>query len=240
MATTTYNLRTYPDWSQHWTLTTPSQPESRFRNSTQAALKSLSRIPEHLTNLVFSPENLSDLYTTFYIREGICSTDPAPPLAAASPSDQLALIRDSFGFTVTEIAEIFGLSRPTVYKWKNEGTRDSAVLGKLRLLQELGEYWADSTAGRPLSWLLDFTGDKNNEPSILSLLRQDNISKVEVQDLIDRRIRGHEAASLRAQQILGNHGELESLNPTTGPTKAEQRKARAWKRLRSQSALHRK
>ena len=193
-----------------------------------------------LANFLCAPEKLGSLYTHYYIRDGICFSDPAPPLAAASPSDQLALIRDSFGFTVTEIADIFGLSRPTVYKWKNEGTMDSAILGKLRSLQELGEYWVARTAGRPLSWLLDFTGEKNNEPSILSLLHRDDISKVEVQNLIDRRIRGHEAASVRAQQILGNHGELESLNLTTGPTKAEQRKARAWKRLRSQSSLHRK
>lgn len=228
---TAIDLKTYLAWDDSCQRTAPSESDAHRSHSTMAAFRSVvSKVPETLTNLVFAPENLNDLYTTFYVHDGILSKDSTPPIAAASPADQLALVRDSFGFSITRIAEIFGKSRPTIYQWMKEGKTDPKALAKLATLASAGEYWKTITGGSDRTWLLEQPGA--DSPSIMDVLRSAVPDPGNIRKLMDLRLAEYEAASTRTREILGKNGISKTMSNPNTLTEAQQMRDRTWTGIR--------
>ena len=183
-----------------------------------------------LAYFLFAPEKLGSLYTHYYIRDGICFSDPAPPLAAASPSDQLALIRDSFGFTVTKIADIFGKTRPTIYQWMKDGPTDPKALKKLTTLASVGDYWKTRTVGVDRAWLLEQSSP--NTPSIMDEMKSISPVLRKITVLMDLRLSEYHAATARAKEILGENGVSRAMSQPNTLTAAQQMSDRTWTRIR--------
>jgi hypothetical protein len=183
-----------------------------------------------LAYFLFAPEKLGSLYTHYYIRDGFCFSDPAPPLAAASPSDQLALIRDSFGFTVTKISDIFGKTRPTIYQWMKDGPTDPKALKKLTTLASAGDYWKTRTVGVDRAWLLEQSSP--NTPSIMDEMKSISPVLRKITALMDLRLSEYHAATARAKEILGENGVSQTMSQPNTLTAAQQMSDRTWTRIR--------
>jgi hypothetical protein len=183
-----------------------------------------------LANFLFAPEKLGNLYTSYYVRDGICFSDPTPPLAAASPSDQLALVRESFGFSITRIAEVFGKCRPTIYLWMKEGTANPKVLKKLTTLASAGDYWKTKTGGVDHTWLLEQSAA--NSPSIMDELELVTPDLGKIIDLMDLRLSEYKAATARAKEILGEAGISRTMSKPSSLTEVQQMSDRSWTRIR--------
>jgi|GEM_PF-2377422 len=228
----TIALHTYPSWDTPPKGAEPGGSESILRDSAITAIKCASKVPITLTNLVFSPQTLSGLYTTYYIHNGILSASSDDSVSATSPPDQLALVRESFGFSITKISEIFGKSRPTIYQWMKDGIPDANVRRKLATLTQAGHYWKSMTKGTDHSWLLEEPISQTGTLSITDLLKLPDPDLDKIKDLINLRLQEHRAATAQAHQILGNSGVSKTILKPNSLTNEQQKRDQTWTRIR--------
>lgn len=228
----TIALNTYQSWDTPPKGAEPCGSESILRDSAIAAIKCASKVPITLTNLVFSPQTFSGLYTTYYVHAGILSANPAASVSATSPADQLALVRESFGFSVTRISEIFGKSRPTIYQWMKDGIPDANVRRKLITLTQAAHYWKSMTKGSDRSWLLEEPSSQTDTLSITDLLKLPDPDLAKIKNLINLRLQEHRAATVQAHQILGNNGVSKTMRKPNSLTGEQQKRDQTWTRIR--------
>ncbi len=121
-----------------------------------------------------------------------------------SPATLLEGIRESFHFNVTELAALFAVSRPTIYKWlKGESDLKKVVFEKMQLLSSVAPHWLEISDGSDLSFLLDYKGPLANEPALREEMRRDKISAEILRELMDERLRQYRIAAAESREMLG-------------------------------------
>lgn len=92
---------------------------------------------------------------------------------ALTAREQIDRIQDVFSLTVTDLARVLGVSRPTLYAWLQEEVftpRDPDVAERLRELYETAAAWDEQVSGQVGRFLkVPVIGDQ----SLLELLQQD-------------------------------------------------------------------
>lgn len=137
-----------------------------------------------------------------------CQTaeSPAPPAPAA---ELIARIKTGWQINMTELAEILGVTRPTVYGWLNGKTlSDPKSLRKLQALATAAADWEQATAGANWDFLLDYSGPKADEVTIRQTLGRPDVSTNEIRDLIHSRMDQYREAYSRSREILGEPAPL--------------------------------
>jgi predicted DNA-binding transcriptional regulator AlpA len=81
----------------------------------------------------------------------------AVEISVSTAASQVDFIQDSLSLSVTQIAEILGISRPTIYRWLRdevEWPRDGRVAARLQNLSRLGKVWRGRST-QPLGRLVE-------------------------------------------------------------------------------------
>lgn len=124
--------------------------------------------------------------------------------AAPKASSLLRQLRQGFGFNVTELAQIMGVSRPTIYSWlKDERPLKQDAINKLNKLNAVAAHWKEVCNDEDLSFLLDYTGPNASEPSIRESLQTSDGDAETLKALIDQRYAQYLTASEQSSEILG-------------------------------------
>jgi len=108
----------------------------------------------------------------------IAST-PQPP-TMATVADIVAEIRTAFGLPISQLAQVLGVSRPTVYAWLgDEQQPHQRNWDKLRQIQSVAKYWNDlADLPIPEKWL---RSPSANGAGILDMLAADTIDASQVE-----------------------------------------------------------
>jgi transcriptional regulator with XRE-family HTH domain len=84
-------------------------------------------------------------------------------------SEVVNTIRSSFGLSVTDLATVLGVERPTVYSWlKDQSTPAAARLERMDLVLRLADTWTASAGG---GYAPDLTAAVSEGVSLLAALR---------------------------------------------------------------------
>jgi DNA-binding transcriptional regulator YiaG len=84
-------------------------------------------------------------------------------------SEVVNTIRSSFGLSVTDLAAVLGVERPTVYSWlKDQSTPAAARLERMDLVLRLADTWTASAGG---GYTPDLTAAVSDGVSLLAALR---------------------------------------------------------------------
>ena len=116
----------------------------------------------------------------------------------------ISFIKENWQFNMTELAEIFGVSRPTVYNWlKGKTPPDKENLQRLQVIAAGGRIWAESTHVKNLDYILDYTGPNASEITIRDHLKSSTVTKELLQELIPLRIQQYQTARETTRKIIG-------------------------------------
>ena len=118
--------------------------------------------------------------------------------------DSIKLIRELCGFNVTELAGLFGVTRPTVYNWIKGGEVKKDISAKLQVLEAVAKHWASVQGAENLSFLMDYNGPRANDISIRKALSEEVIETNEMTSLIDQRINEYTLAAEESRKIIGD------------------------------------
>ncbi len=115
-------------------------------------------------------ENAADVTTStpeFVVIDGDSETHSVSDVFV-TPAVRLAIIRRWFSLTVTDLADVMRVKRPTVYAWMgSRSTPQPSNLARMRRLHNLARAWR-RLAGRPLGNLRHESPD--DQHSVLALL----------------------------------------------------------------------
>lgn len=136
---------------------------------------------------------------------GIFASAGGEAASTAVPAGGLVTaIREGWRLNMTELAEIFGVSRPTLYNWlKGKPVADPKVLHHLQVLAAAAGAWKHHTDQGGQDFLLDYTGPQANEESIRQAMTRPNVSTSEIVDLIHLRLKQYQEAYAQSRTILG-------------------------------------
>jgi DNA-binding transcriptional regulator YiaG len=101
-------------------------------------------------------------------------SSPDSERPALTPEEQLDAIQDSLSLSVSQIAEVLHVTRPTVYAWSRGSVsvpKDRADAQRLRALHRVANAWRKRSEYDVGRWLTVPVGD--DEPSLLDLLKAD-------------------------------------------------------------------
>jgi transcriptional regulator with XRE-family HTH domain len=113
-------------------------------------------------------------------------------------------IKHGWSINMTELAELMGVQRPTLYNWLNGKTSPDVQLQKhLQTLAATAADWQESTAGANWDFLLDYTGPRADEVTIRETLAQPDVSTSEIRHMIHERMKQYQAAYTQSREILG-------------------------------------
>ena len=126
--------------------------------------------------------------------------------AMVAPAAELVpRIKEGWSLNMTELADILGLTRPTIYNWlKGKGAPDAKLLKHLQTLAAAAEDWKESTSGSNWDFLLDYTGPKADQVTIRETLGRADVSASEIQGLIRERMNQYREGYARSREILGD------------------------------------
>ena len=133
----------------------------------------------------------------------------APAINEVSDADVLAgelvtKIREGWQLNMTELAEILGISRPTLYNWLNGKTSPEPKLQKqLQTLAAASADWKEATEGSNWDFLLDYTGPRADEVTIRETLGRADVSTGEIREMILERTKQYREAYAQSREILG-------------------------------------
>lgn len=131
--------------------------------------------------------------------------------SVAPAAELIGRIKEGWSLNMTELAELLGVQRPTLYNWlKGKTSPDSKFQKHLQTLAAAADDWKDATAGSNWDFLLDYSGPKADEVTIRETLGRADVNAVEIRDLIEMRMRQYQEAYARSREILGE------LTPITG------------------------
>lgn len=157
----------------------------------------------------------------------------APPAATGdavishvdAAAGQIAAIKDGWRLTMTELAEIMDVQRPTLYNWLNGKTSPSPeARQKLDLLVAAAPVWHRLTAKSSDSFLLDYAGPEDACPSIRQRLKSPDCRLAELEALIPERIGQYREARERSLALLGERPPM----PKTAPPESARRMNALW------------
>ena len=136
---------------------------------------------------------------------GIFASAGGEAASTAVPAGELVTaIREGWRLNMTELAEIFGVSRPTLYNWlKGKPVADPKVLHHLQVLAAAGGAWRHHTDQGGQDFLLDYTGPQANEESIRQAMSRPEVSTSEIRELIHLRLNQYQEAYVQSRGILG-------------------------------------
>jgi hypothetical protein len=100
---------------------------------------------------------VAPVYTDWIWNEHIAS--PAPRLR--TPVEQLDDVTMTFSLNTTQTADVFGVSRPTIYEWRRGAAPGLENRARLNALHELAEYYRSlnpAPIGEALTWTDTSTG----------------------------------------------------------------------------------
>lgn len=149
------------------------------------------------------------------------STDGAPPVAG----DLITSIKEGLRLNITEIAEVLGVTRPTIYNWiKGKNPPDTKALHRLQTLAAAAVDWKEATAGSNRDFLLDYSGPRADEVTIRETLGRANLNPSDIRVLIHLRVEQYREAYARSREILGEPLPL----PKTAPPESARRMNALW------------
>lgn len=124
---------------------------------------------------------------------------PAMPIA-----ETISGIKENWQFNMTELAEIMGVQRPTIYNWlKGKTTPDIKMQRQLHRLAAAASIWKETTSGSNWDFLLDYSGPKADEITIREILSNPDVGVAEIEGLIHMRLNQYREAYARSREILG-------------------------------------
>ena len=133
------------------------------------------------------------------------SLTPVEASPAVAPAAELiGRIKEGWALNMTELAELLGVQRPTLYNWlKGKTSPDSKFQKHLQALAAAASDWKDATAGSNWDFLLDYSGPKADEVTIRETLCRADVNAGEIRELIGVRVRQYQEAYARSREILG-------------------------------------
>lgn len=121
----------------------------------------------------------------------ISGTSAPPPVPSPTSAEILARIQSAFRLSITELAAILKVERPTIYAWMSETGRPHVKnFRRLQVLNELAGYW-NRVSSEPLG--IGSKSSFDDGKSVLDLLCNEDIPVTEV--------------SLRLRQLARVQGE---------------------------------
>ena len=131
------------------------------------------------------------------------SAESAPAVVAAA--DLINGIKHGWSLNMTELAELMGVQRPTLYNWlKGKTSPDPKSQKHLQTLAAAAADWKEATAGSNWDFLLDYSGPKADEVTIRDTLGRVDVNPKEIRELINSRLNQYREAYAEARAILGD------------------------------------
>lgn len=128
----------------------------------------------------------------------------ATVMKVAPAAELIGRIKEGWVLNMTEVAELLGVQRPTLYNWlKGKTSPDSRFQKHLQALAAAAADWKDATADSTWDFLLDYSGPKADEVTIRETLGRADVNPGEIRKLIGMRMRQYQEASARSREILG-------------------------------------
>ncbi len=141
---------------------------------------------------------------------GVHQAQPLPyapveaTLAVVPVAELINTIKHGWSLNMTELAELMGVQRPTLYNWLKGKTSPEPKLQKqLQTLAAASADWKEATAGSNWDFLLDYTGPRADEVTIRETLERADVSTGEIRELILERKKQYQEAYARSREILG-------------------------------------
>lgn len=136
--------------------------------------------------------------------QSLTSLAAASPPAVIPAGELVMAIKERWQLNMTELAELMGVQRPTLYNWlKGKTSPDGKLQKHLQTLAAAAADWQDATAGANWDFLLDYTGPRADEVTIRETLGRTDVSPSEIRDLIHSRLQQYQEASVRSREVLG-------------------------------------
>lgn len=127
----------------------------------------------------------------------------APP-DVVPMAELINTIKHGWSLNMTELAELMGVTRPTLYNWlKGKGAPDAKLQKQLQTLAAAAVDWKEATAGSNWDFLLDYTGRRADEVTIRETLGRADVNPGEIRELIHLRLEQYQEAYARSREILG-------------------------------------
>lgn len=128
----------------------------------------------------------------------------ATVMSGAPAAELIGRIKEGWALNMTELAELLGVQRPTLYNWlKGKTSPDSKLQKHLQTLAATAADWKEATTGSNWDFLLDYSGPKADEVTIRETLGRADVNPGEIGELIQLRMKQFQEASARSREILG-------------------------------------
>lgn len=161
-----------------------------------------------LLGLLAGPGNtLASPVTRLWVRE---STAHAPSeveisTMVAPAAELITRIKDGWQFNMTELAELMGVQRPTLYNWLNGKTSpDAEKIQRLQIIAAAARIWTEQTGGKSWDYMLDYSGPQANEVTIRDYLKTSGATVEQLGELIPSRIAQYQQAYAASRKLLGD------------------------------------
>lgn len=129
----------------------------------------------------------------------------ATGMSVAPVAELIGRIKEGWSLNMTELADILGVTRPTIYNWlKGKGAPDAKLLKHLQTLAATAVDWTGATAGSNWDFLLDYTGPNADEVTIRETLGRVDVNPGEIRELVYLRMNQYREAYARSREILGD------------------------------------
>lgn len=158
----------------------------------------------------------------YSVSKSIPLGEPIKKPATFQPSGSITFIRKIYGFNVTELAQLLGVTRPTVYNWIKGGEVKKEISAKLQVLEAVAKHWSRLQGKDNISFLFDYKGPQANDISLREALGHEVIETDTIINLIDTRMIEYQRAAAESQQIIGNVELVKNAEIPEGAKKLNQ------------------
>ncbi len=131
--------------------------------------------------------------------------DSAAPVVVQSVADIVAEVRERLSLSVTELAAILQVGRPTVYAWlRGESDPHQRNLDRLEDLKRIAADWW-TLAGRPVYRHLRHTFDESGR-SLFGMLKADQFEPSHIREHLERLAQLPEKRPISVKELATKHG----------------------------------
>jgi DNA-binding transcriptional regulator YiaG len=172
-----------------------------------------------------SPGQIIDTQMLAEVPPAICQ----PAATPLTIPQKLEALRETFTLSTSALADVLGVSRPTIYQWIKGQSEPQSTDSRNRLdqLVLLAKTWNDAFPGVSMDhWLTD---NEPGQPSLLELLKAPQHDTPQIRALLDQRIGQASQAGSRIAT------ERRAIGDTALPTRASNvpESLRRWSVARS-------